>query len=296
MLEGAATMASTATGESGVGGAIDGEVEVDGASDAAAAVDAFDGMVGRSDAPAEAGALDVAADAPDLVPTPVDATTDAMVVDTSDGGSLAVGLVALYPFDETGGTTSADTSGHAYNATMNGATFSPGVRGNAATLNGNGQYVSLPGGILNGLKSFSICSWAKFNSAVVRSRLFDFGSDANTYLMFDPFNATTPRFAITVGGRTGEQILDGPALPTRAWEHVAITATAGTYTMYLNGANVAQGPIALSPGDLGVTTQNWLGKGHYPNNPFQDGQFDQFRIYSRALNDAEVQQLFQQRQ
>ncbi|MDP9036929.1 MAG: LamG domain-containing protein [Myxococcota bacterium] len=39
-----------------------------------------------------------------------------------------------------------------------------------------------------------------------------------------------------------------------------------------------------------------LGKARYANNPFQDGQFDQFGIYSRALSDVEVQQLFQQKQ
>jgi hypothetical protein len=68
--------------------------------------------------------------------------------------------VALYHFDETSGTTSADPSGNGNTATMvGGATFSPGVRGNAATFRGANQYAMLPIGIVSALTNFSISAW-----------------------------------------------------------------------------------------------------------------------------------------
>jgi hypothetical protein len=89
-----------------------------------------------------------------------DAAGDAQGSDASDGGSgsdLASGLVALYLFDETSGTSAADSSGNNHTATLvGGATFAAGLENNAVTLSGSGQYVSLPAGIVDGLSSFSI--------------------------------------------------------------------------------------------------------------------------------------------
>jgi hypothetical protein len=48
----------------------------------------------------------------------------------------------------------------------------------------------------------------------------------------------------------------------------------------------------LTPSALGNTTQNWLGRSQPPGDPYPDGALDDFRIYSRALRDHDVQELF----
>ena len=216
--------------------------------------------------------------------------------DASDASTLDAGLVAYYEFDETSGTSAADSSGNGHTATMSGATFTAGLQGNAATMNGTNRYVALPNGIVNGLTSFSISTWVYLNSTPAWVRIFDFGTGTNTYMFLTP-NETTGklRFAITTSGNaTGnEERLDGPTLPTGSWQHLAVTLTGSTATLYVNGAQAAQNTaITLNPTSLGNTTQDWLGRSEFGVDPYYNGKIDDFRIYSRALSAAEVQALF----
>jgi Concanavalin A-like lectin/glucanases superfamily len=216
-----------------------------------------------------------------------------------DGGdasasTLSSGLVALYLFDETSGTSAADSSGNGHAATLSGgATFASGLQNNAVTLSGSNQYVSLPSGIVSGLSSFSICTWVKLSAAPQWSRIFDFGTGTTEYMFLTPNSGAGTRFGITTAGNGQEQQLNAPALATGSWQHVAVTLTAGTGTLYVNGAQVAQNTnMTLSPMSLGTTTQNWLGRSQFGVDPYLSGQIDNFRIYDRALSAAEVQTLY----
>jgi hypothetical protein len=205
--------------------------------------------------------------------------------------------VALYHFDETSGTTSADSSGNGNTATMQGgATFSPGVRGNAATFNGASQYVSLPTGIVSALTDFSISAWVYQSVAGQGHRLFDFGT-GTTVNMFITTDGDVLRYAVTTGGHSAEEdLLTSGTLPINLWQHLAVTQAAATATLYLNGAVVAQDEATtLHPSSLGVTTQNWIGRSQYVDNPYLTGEVDEFRIYKRALSAAEVTDLYVQR-
>jgi len=218
--------------------------------------------------------------------------------DASDaaGGSLDVGLVALYHFDETSGTTAADSSGNANTATMEGgATFSAGVRGNAATLNGTDQYVMLPVGIVSALTNFSISAWVYEITGAVEfgDRVFDFGT-GETVNMFVTTDANVLRYAVTKGGHAAEEdLLTTGILPLLSWQHIAVTQVGEMATLYLNGSVVSQNAATtLHPSSLGVTTQNWIGRSQYANDHYLEGEVDEFRIYNRALSAAEVMDLY----
>ncbi|MDP9000651.1 MAG: LamG domain-containing protein [Myxococcota bacterium] len=208
---------------------------------------------------------------------------------------IDLGLVALYPFDETSGTTSADTSGNGHAASLQGATFGPGLKNNAATMNGIGQYVTLPNAIVNGLTSFSISTWVNLNAAPTHCHIFDFGSSPTTYMFLTPHSGNrTLQFAITTGGPTGEETINTLMLATGSWQHVAVTLGGRTGILYVNGVRVAQNAtMVLTPTSLGATTNNWLGRSQFTMDPYLNARIDQFRIYDRALSAAEVQQLFQ---
>jgi hypothetical protein len=45
------------------------------------------------------------------------------------------------------------------------------------------------------------------------------------------------------------------------------------------------------PKDLGVTTQNWLGRSQFAADPYLNGVLDDFRIFDRALSEGEVRYL-----
>jgi hypothetical protein len=234
---------------------------------------------------------DAVADGPAL-----DATDSAPDESDAQDGSLDIGLVALYHFDETSGTTSADSSGHGSTATMeNGATFSPGVRGNAATFNGTDQYVMLPIGIVSALTDFSISAWIYQTRGAVGfgDRLFDFGT-GTTVNMFITTDGNALRYAVTRGGHPAEQtLLTSGILALKSWQHLAVTQAAATATLYHNGAAVAQSAATtLDPAALGVTTQNWIGRSQYVTDHYLGGEVDEFRIYDRALSAAEVMELY----
>ncbi|WP_246278710.1 LamG-like jellyroll fold domain-containing protein [Phytohabitans rumicis] len=84
--------------------------------------------------------------------------------------------------------------------------------------------------------------------------------------------------------------MDGTApLPT-GWTHVAVTKSATTGTLYVNGEPVGTNPnLTLSPSDLngGDTANNWIGRSQYAD-PLLDATVDDFHIYDRALAPAEL--------
>ncbi len=64
-----------------------------------------------------------------------------------------------------------------------------------------------------------------------------------------------------------------------------------TMRLYVDGWLAASGPTTDLPADMGVTTQNWLGRSLWTADPYFMGLLDEFRIYNRALSDNEVRYL-----
>jgi hypothetical protein len=247
------------------------------------------GGSGQDALPAEGG-MD-AEGAADVVNPEGDAAPES---GASDAGDITSGLVAFYKFDETSGTSAADSSGNNHTATLTGgATFGAGLQNNAVTLSGSNQYVSLPTGIVSGLSTFSVAAWVKLTTNQAWNRIFDFGNDTTTYMFLTPNSGSTLRFSITTGGSTAEQQLNATSLPTATWEHVAVTLSGATGSLYVQGTQVAQSTtITLNPNSLGSTMHNWLGRSEFSVDPYLSGQLDNVRIYSRALTAGEVQELY----
>jgi Concanavalin A-like lectin/glucanases superfamily len=168
-----------------------------------------------------------------------------------------------------------------------------GVLGNALSLCGDHEYVSLPNGIVSGLHDFTVSAWVNPSANSAWSRVFDFGSGTGTNMFLTLSAGGGPlRFAITNSGSGGEQqITAASTLPLNTWSHVAVTLSGSTGTLYVNGQPVAaNNNMTLTPADLGATTQNWIGRSQY-SDPFLSAKVDDFQIYSRALSASEVASL-----
>ena len=111
-------------------------------------------------------------------------------------------------------------------------------------------------------------------------------------MMLTPQSGTTgfPYFAITTTGNAGEQGLNGTsALPTGSWQHLAVVKSGSTGILYINKQEVARNTsMSLRPADLGNTTNNYIGRSQWAQDPYLSASVDGFRIYNRALSAAEV--------
>ncbi|XAH24485.1 LamG-like jellyroll fold domain-containing protein [Xylophilus sp. GW821-FHT01B05] len=149
---------------------------------------------------------------------------------------------------------------------------------------------SLATGLVKNLADFTIAARVYLDSAATWSRVFDFGSGPRRYLMLTPRSGNgTCRYAISTVHAYNEQRIDGPALPTGRWVHVAVTLSGTVGTLYIDGTAVGSNTqMTLAPFDLGETTQNYLGRSQFSSDPDLQGRVDDFRLYSGALAAADI--------
>ena len=129
-------------------------------------------------------------------------------------------LSAYLKFDESSGTTAADSTGHGWTGTLvNLPTWPAGYSNNALNLNSSSsQYVTLPAGVVSALNDFTIAAWVNLTSSANFNRIFDLGYNTTTYMFLTPQSGATgkPRFAMTLGSNTAEQGIDGITAVPRA--------------------------------------------------------------------------------
>jgi hypothetical protein len=211
-------------------------------------------------------------------------------------------LVGWWKLD--GGCTNndivVDSSGYNRHGRMVGEPqMVPGYDGDALRFDGRDDYVELPiGDLIGSLTNSSFLIWADFaNSGGAWQRIWDFGNDPNVHMFFTPrkYYIDPMRFCITKTG-TGYQIaadagcVDGTTTLPSGWHHVAVTidATTSTIILYLDAVEVTRGAAAFTPKDLGVTTNNWLGRSQYEDDATYMGSLDEFRIYDQVLSPEQI--------
>ena len=206
-------------------------------------------------------------------------------------------LVGHWKLDDGFGITAADSSGNANHGMLHDdPQWVAGYDGGALSFDGMNDYVELPiGWVVSSLTNSTFATWVDFsNAAGGWQRIFDFGSDTTSYMFLTPRMGAdgAMRFGITIeGAGAPEQLATAEDTLPSGWHHVAVTINAGTdtITLYLDGSVVAQNTEAtLTPSDLGMTAYNWLGRSQFEADAYYTGLIDDFRIYSRALAQAEV--------
>ena len=209
------------------------------------------------------------------------------------------GLVAAYAFNEIGGTTTLDGSGNGILGTLtNGATFAAGKNGNAVSLDGANDFVTLGNpSLLQLTGSMTISGWITASAfpsddAVIVSKrsasplgmqldtTVDRGSRTVGFKLTNAAGSNMFRYGVTV-------------LQLNTWYHVAgvYNASAQTLNVYVNG----QLDNGVLVGTVTTTQQNSSTAVHIGQRPGAPGTFnfagkiDDVRLYSRALTQAEIQ-------
>jgi hypothetical protein len=205
-------------------------------------------------------------------------------------------LALAYAFDESGGTSVADSSGNGNTGTVYGANFGPGHHGHALDFDGLNAYLETPNSASLDIEGtgLTVAFWVYINAT----------SSGVDYVIVDkPWNGssmTSPFYQYGVeysngGARTLDFYfgdagggLHGPhrmSAVTGAWAHVAFTYDGSMVRGYLDGLE------ELSESDSGSLVPRGyslrLGvDGAY--HQFFSGAVDDLRIYSRALTPPEI--------
>ncbi len=236
---------------------------------------ASNGALNGTPGSANAGPNSFTIRASDSLPDSDDATLTIQV-----GGSA--GLVGLYGFE---GNT-LNSAGPQHGVATGTPTYQAGVNGQAIDLDGAGQFVTLPAGLLN-LNDVTVAARLNWDGGAAWQRILDFGNNTSQYMVLTPLSGSgTLRFVITTTGTTSQQKLETAPLAAGEWTHVAVTLGGDEGKLYVNGTLAASGTITLNPSSFNPAL-NYLGKSQYAD-PLFNGRIDEFRIYSRALSAFEV--------
>jgi hypothetical protein len=220
------------------------------------------------------------------------------------------GLFAHWTFDETSGTTAANSFGAADNGILNNylpgdnSQWVPGRIGGALNFGGSaaGHYVSVatypkPTTAMSASAwvwadarptwATIVKNWGGATAGQFHFGLQDTGGDLSNFLQTRSGAAPNTR--------------EGAAtpLPTNSWQHVAFTADGTTMRLYRNGIQV--GSVTYS-GDLAISIMAQLGIGVKLNDAgtapdtgspgYWQGKIDDLGLWSRALNGNEVRSIY----
>jgi large repetitive protein len=209
--------------------------------------------------------------------------------------ALSDGLVLWYKLDETSGTTAKDASGNGRDGTVNGTATWGGPQGLA--FDGRSTYVKVPDNIMKGLSSISVDTDVLIDPAQA-APYFIFGFGNTTGGTGDGYLFATGnvfRASIASGNWSTEQnTTTGTALGRGGWKHLTYTQTGSTGILYEDGTEVARNSsISLTPGSIGggTTTADYIGKSNYASDNLLNGKVRNFRVYDRALGQAEITEL-----
>lgn len=217
---------------------------------------------------------------------------------------IVSGLILYYKFDG----NLADSSGNNYNGTVTGTNSYVNDRNGNANSAINSISTNIPGG-----NHISAGNPAKINqlddeitiSMWIWQQQSWFGDGVNTghtplvnkwdndgiYMGLIAHTPGNPNNKVRWRVSSGTFLNSTINVPLGQWVHIVCTYNGATLRIYQNG--VAAGAVAYS-GGINSTSVNML-IGKQANNPGEitfRGNYDQLRIYNRALNISEVQTLY----
>jgi hypothetical protein len=252
-----------------------------------------------------AGTGGASADAPvDAVDAPPgDVPSDAPVT------APTAGLIVYWPCEGADGSNLRDRSGAGNDgqivaASSAGFKFEAGKVGNGLTLSqAQNAYVSLGPQVFRNLSTLTIAAWVKLATQTTWQRLFDIGVNANLTqnattgtayfsLVLKDFNGKVG-LTSSKDGYNNSKILTTDGFPSGVWKHIAVVASDGGATIYVDGSSVATTPNLLPPAALGNIDYAFVGRSQFSGDPTIDAEIDGFRVYNRALSADEIRALFE---
>lgn len=214
--------------------------------------------------------------------------------------NLPTGLISHWKFDETSGTTAADSVGTNHGTIAGNPVWTAGKYGNCLQFDGNGDYVNCGNNtsLKFGSSDFTISLW--FNTTVIgqdvtswRSML-GWGSWASTGTsIYGRLNLHRTGGYLDTWWNNAERVTGSTSsLNSGTWHHLALTRSGNTFQYYLDGIADGSSYSNTVSFDLDVfligkapdSITNFLGEADGQFN----GKIDDVQVYNRALSVAEI--------
>ena len=191
-------------------------------------------------------------------------------------------LEAHWNFDERGGPSAIDASGHGHDAAILGATIVEGVLGGGYHFDGLDDHITLASGLLSDLTQFTITAWIRPD--MLRGRMGIVGQQDVFEMGF--VEADTIALSTAQGGE-----LRAPFVGMdNEWHNIAAIGNGNELALAIDGVVVKTGgystfsygsssePMYIASSTLPLRTVNLF-----------QGSIDEVRVYTRALDTAEIQ-------
>lgn len=189
---------------------------------------------------------------------------------------------ALYHFQ----ADARDDNEQYYGLLENGATVvTNGAYQHVLNLNGSNQYVWLPPGVGYGQTFVAVVNW---HGGAEWQRIFDFGVNTSATVLLTPASGDNVlRCDINPGGNLQTIQWTNP-LPSNVWNQVAMTFDGTQGILYLNGLPIVSNTsMTLQPFNV-APQSNTLGQSKFSTDPYFNGQYAAFRVYSWALTPQQM--------
>lgn len=223
--------------------------------------------------------------------------TVTVTVNVSNVLEITEGLIAYYPFNG----NANDENGNGIDGQVNGPAPTTDRHQNpesAYLFDGVNDFINLTNSqeLHFGNQDFSISVWYELSSLDIKpqdiiSVYSSSGSNREFRIATNPAYDNMYAMLFDNGGSAGDQIKFPKKL---GWQHVTITKSATTLSLYVNGSLHSEIPVTAS-----ISTTNSraiigaVDKSTTSPDSFFDGKIDDIYIHSRVLVADEVLQIFQ---
>lgn len=220
-----------------------------------------------------------------------EARTEAEIESTlfSEPDGTASGLVAAWLFNESSGSTTTSV-GETYTATLGAAATRVSLKNDYSLKFDKTQASLVDFGVS---ESFSpaapmtieamVCPFESTNGYIASSENGTDGPNGVTLRMSGTYGV---EFQFGGGGNWNSAISGDNALDSGKWSHVVGTYSEDTMRLYVNGAEVAK---AYNTNAIGVSTTAFtVGEGSEYRNRGLSGKIDNVRLWSTAIDSADV--------
>ena len=209
---------------------------------------------------------------------------------SSTPGTHYSGLVGWWGLEEASGVIAADTSGHAHDGSVTGATVVAGVDGNARDFSGTSQYVNLGNSAtMDVTGTITMAAWIKPEATNSYRNIISHGH------AISPDGEVVLRItdgAYQVGSWNGANAMASAGdanADLNTWVHIAGVYDGTHWRIYRNGVEI--GNTASAQGAVSVADDWAIGARGTGTERFFDGAIDDARLYDRALSAVEVASL-----